>query len=65
MITIKDLSKVFQTKDREVKAVDGLSLTINKGEIYGVIGYSGAGKSTFIPAVEPFGGSNRRQHPRR
>lgn len=48
MITIKDLSKVFQTKDREVKAVDGLSLTINKGEIYGVIGYSGAGKSTFI-----------------
>ncbi|WP_226580262.1 methionine ABC transporter ATP-binding protein [Halobacillus litoralis] len=48
MITIKDLSKIFQTKDQEVRAVDDLSLSINKGEIYGVIGYSGAGKSTFI-----------------
>ncbi|MGV2621625.1 UNVERIFIED_CONTAM: methionine ABC transporter ATP-binding protein [Halobacillus marinus] len=48
MITIKGLSKIFQTKDREVRAVDDLSVTINKGEIYGVIGYSGAGKSTFI-----------------
>lgn len=48
MITIKGLSKIFQTKDQEVRAVDDLSLEINKGEIYGVIGYSGAGKSTFI-----------------
>ncbi|SFJ41496.1 D-methionine transport system ATP-binding protein [Halobacillus dabanensis] len=48
MITIKGLSKIFQTKDQEVRAVDDLSLDINKGEIYGVIGYSGAGKSTFI-----------------
>lgn len=48
MISIKHLSKVFQTKDQEVKAVDDLSLSIEKGEIFGVIGYSGAGKSTFI-----------------
>lgn len=48
MITIKGLSKIFQTRDQEVRAVDDLSLDINKGEIYGVIGYSGAGKSTFI-----------------
>ncbi|TGB02217.1 methionine ABC transporter ATP-binding protein [Halobacillus salinus] len=48
MISIKDLSKVFQTKDQEVRAVDDLSLEIKKGEIFGVIGYSGAGKSTFI-----------------
>ncbi|MCA0971741.1 methionine ABC transporter ATP-binding protein [Halobacillus litoralis] len=48
MISIKNLSKVFQTKDQEVRAVDDLSLNIKKGEIYGVIGYSGAGKSTFI-----------------
>ncbi|WLR49374.1 methionine ABC transporter ATP-binding protein [Halobacillus litoralis] len=48
MIKIKGLSKIFHTKDQDVRAVDDLSLNINKGEIYGVIGYSGAGKSTFI-----------------
>ncbi|ASF40294.1 methionine ABC transporter ATP-binding protein [Halobacillus halophilus] len=48
MISIKGLSKVFRTKHQEVRAVDDLSLQIKKGEIYGVIGYSGAGKSTFI-----------------
>ncbi|MCP3032814.1 methionine ABC transporter ATP-binding protein [Halobacillus sp. A1] len=48
MISIKDLTKVFKTKDQDVLAVDKLNLSIDKGEIYGVIGYSGAGKSTFI-----------------
>ncbi|MFC7064023.1 methionine ABC transporter ATP-binding protein [Halobacillus seohaensis] len=48
MISIKDLSKVFKTKDQDVRAVDKLNLSIDKGEIFGVIGYSGAGKSTFI-----------------
>ncbi|WP_079526956.1 methionine ABC transporter ATP-binding protein [Halobacillus hunanensis] len=48
MISIKELSKVFYTKDQNVRAVDKLDLDIDKGEIYGVIGYSGAGKSTFI-----------------
>ncbi|MCA1011107.1 methionine ABC transporter ATP-binding protein [Halobacillus halophilus] len=48
MISIKGLSKVFRTKHQDVRAVDDLSLQIKKGEIYGVIGYSGAGKSTFI-----------------
>ncbi|WP_181349556.1 methionine ABC transporter ATP-binding protein [Thalassobacillus sp. CUG 92003] len=48
MISINNLSKVFQTKDQQVQAVDQLDLSITKGEIFGVIGYSGAGKSTFI-----------------
>ncbi|MCP3028245.1 methionine ABC transporter ATP-binding protein [Halobacillus sp. A5] len=48
MISIKNLTKVFHTKDQDVRAVDELNLSIGKGEIYGVIGYSGAGKSTFI-----------------
>ncbi|MFD1020476.1 methionine ABC transporter ATP-binding protein [Thalassobacillus hwangdonensis] len=60
MITIKGLSKVFQSRDHQVKAVDNLDLTIEKGEIFGVIGYSGAGKSTFIRLLnrleEPSGG---------
>ncbi|MCF6410399.1 methionine ABC transporter ATP-binding protein [Pseudalkalibacillus salsuginis] len=48
MITLKNIKKVFHTKDGVVNAVDGVNLTINKGEIFGVIGYSGAGKSTLI-----------------
>lgn len=51
MITIKGLSKVFKTKHQEVKAVDDVSINIEKGEIFGVIGYSGAGKSTFIRLI--------------
>ncbi|PKR78073.1 methionine ABC transporter ATP-binding protein [Halalkalibacillus sediminis] len=60
MISIKGLSKVFKTKHQQVSAVDDVSLDIQKGEIYGVIGYSGAGKSTFVRLInrleEPSGG---------
>ncbi|MBB6453465.1 D-methionine transport system ATP-binding protein [Salirhabdus euzebyi] len=48
MISIKSLSKIYKSKHNEVKAVDHLNLNIKNGEIFGVIGYSGAGKSTFI-----------------
>jgi len=48
LISIKGLSKVFTSKDRKTTAVDDLTLDIKKGEIFGVIGYSGAGKSTFV-----------------
>ncbi|MHA6259724.1 methionine ABC transporter ATP-binding protein [Sporosarcina sp. CAU 1771] len=48
MIEIKGVSKVYQTKERVVKGVDDVSLTINKGEIFGIVGYSGAGKSSLI-----------------
>jgi len=48
LISIKGLSKVFKTNNKEVTAVDQLTLDIKKGEIFGVIGYSGAGKSTFV-----------------
>ncbi|TFB24282.1 methionine ABC transporter ATP-binding protein [Filobacillus milosensis] len=51
MISIKGLSKLYKTKHQDVKAVDNVSLDIKKGEIYGVIGYSGAGKSTFIRLI--------------
>lgn len=51
MITLRDIYKVFQTKDGPVRAVDGIDLQINEGEIFGVIGYSGAGKSTLIRMV--------------
>ncbi|QDP41008.1 methionine ABC transporter ATP-binding protein [Radiobacillus deserti] len=48
MISIKDLTKVFPSNKESLTAVDHLNLDIAKGEIFGVIGYSGAGKSTFI-----------------
>ena len=53
LLTIKDLKKSFKlSKKRQLKAVDGLSFTINKGEILGLVGESGSGKSTIANAVE-------------
>ncbi|MBM7541464.1 methionine ABC transporter ATP-binding protein [Amphibacillus cookii] len=61
MIKIDQLSKVFQTSNQSIQAVDHIDLQINKGEIFGMIGYSGAGKSTFIRLInrleEPSAGS--------
>lgn len=51
MISIKGLKKEFITKDRQITAVDHVDIDINNGEIFGVIGYSGAGKSTFIRLI--------------
>lgn len=48
MISIHNVKKIFSTKGGKVTAVDDINLEINKGEIFGVIGYSGAGKSTLI-----------------
>lgn len=48
MIEVKDLLKVYQTKKGEVTGVDHVSLTVNKGEIFGMVGYSGAGKSSLL-----------------
>ncbi|WP_309080074.1 ATP-binding cassette domain-containing protein [Zhihengliuella sp.] len=48
MITITDLRKVYRQGDREVVALDGVSLSVGKGQIHGIIGHSGAGKSTLV-----------------
>ena len=51
MIEIKNLSKVFQTSDGKVDALKNISLTIEDGDIYGIIGMSGAGKSTLLRCI--------------
>ena len=43
MIEIRNLSKEFQTADGMVEALKGVNLTIQDGDIYGIIGMSGAG----------------------
>ena len=48
MISLKAVSKKFNTKQGQIVAVDGVNLDIAEGEIFGIIGYSGAGKSTLI-----------------
>lgn len=51
MIDIKNLTKTYFSKDREVKAVDNVSITIHDGEIFGIVGYSGAGKSSLLRCI--------------
>lgn len=48
LISIKQLKKIFTTEEQSITAVDSITLDIREGEIFGVIGYSGAGKSTFV-----------------
>lgn len=48
MIAVKSVTKEYKTKKGIVKGVDNVTLTIEKGDIFGIVGYSGAGKSTLI-----------------
>ena len=48
MIELKHICKTFDSGGGEVEALKDVSLTIEKGEIYGIIGMSGAGKSTLV-----------------
>ena len=47
-IEIKNVSKKYETKDGTVEALKNVSLSIEQGDIYGIIGMSGAGKSTLV-----------------
>jgi D-methionine transport system ATP-binding protein len=48
IIRIQNVTKTFIGKDNQVEALKGISLDIQKGDIYGIIGMSGAGKSTLV-----------------
>lgn len=51
MIQTENLMKVYQMGDNEVRALDGASFTINKGEMVAIMGPSGSGKSTLMSII--------------
>ena len=51
MIEIKNLSKTFDTAGGRVEALKNINLTIDDGDIYGIIGMSGAGKGTLVRCI--------------
>jgi len=51
MIQTENLSKVYQMGDNEVRALDGASFTIEKGEMVAIMGPSGSGKSTLMSII--------------
>ena len=51
MIELTHISKNFASGGRTVHAVQDVSLSIGKGEIFGIIGFSGAGKSTLVRCI--------------
>ena len=51
MIELTHVSKDFGKGQQEVHAVRDVSLSIDKGEIFGIIGFSGAGKSTLVRCI--------------
>ena len=51
MIKLEHISKNFGVGPRQVHAVRDVSLSIDKGEIFGIIGFSGAGKSTLVRCI--------------
>ncbi|WP_347941561.1 methionine ABC transporter ATP-binding protein [Peribacillus simplex] len=61
MIEIRSVRKEYVSKKNRVIGVDNVSLTIQTGEVYGIVGYSGAGKSSLLRCLNllerPTGGN--------
>jgi len=52
-IETQDLTKIYRARwsGREVRAIDGVSLRVPQGVIFGLLGPNGAGKTTFVKAL--------------
>ena len=51
MIELQGLGKVYHTSEKDIVALENIDLTIEDGEIFGIIGLSGAGKSTLVRCI--------------
>ena len=51
LVELKDIYKIYHVGDSEVNALDGISLTIDKGEFVAIVGSSGSGKSTCMNII--------------
>lgn len=51
LIELKEIYKIYEMGDEEVRANDGISLTINRGEFVAIVGKSGSGKSTLMNII--------------
>ena len=51
MITCESIFKIYKSKEVEVLALQGLDLTVEKGELVAIIGNSGSGKSTLLNMI--------------
>ena len=52
LVEIKDVCKIYNPGENEVRALDHVDLSIDKGELVGIIGHSGSGKSTLMNMLE-------------
>ena len=48
LIEVKDLYKIYNPGENEVRALDGISLTMDRGDFIVIVGQSGSGKSTLM-----------------
>ena len=51
MIELRQVSKVFPTAEGELRALSDINLTIQDGDVFGIVGMSGAGKSTLVRCI--------------
>ena len=50
-IEVRDLHKSFHVKKQSLEVLKGIDFTVQKGEIFGIVGFSGAGKSTLVRCI--------------
>lgn len=51
LVEVKNLYKIYNPGENEVRALDGINLTVEKGEFLAIVGQSGSGKSTFMNMI--------------
>lgn len=61
MIQLTDIHKTYKVGNKQIEALKGVTLNVERGQIFGVIGFSGAGKSTLLRTInlleKPSGGT--------